>query len=580
MNRGVVIRPLVTNNVSARRSLSKLRLIAHFSRIAPRVTRKGNSIIEQLILDFRARSVVVDWFIACPDKVTMKTTLKTLLVLLALLLPALLVGLGERPVSKIQEVRIAETAREMLQSGDWVVPRYNGELRLQKPPLPYWLTAASYQAMGVGEVATRLPAALFGLFSALLTWVWVRRESGIKIAANSVLVLVASYIGLRYFRSGEADSVLLFFISAACMLGYDLLHSGRTVWRQLFFGLSLGLGFLSKGPAALAIPLLVLLCMAVIEKRAKRLQLSARVFFSVPGIVLLILTAFGWYIWIVWQLPEIAQSFFGKQLDETFVSGSHAKPLWWYLAHWFEFFAPWGVLLIPAGGMAYCQRAATMPSLLRFAWIWMAVVFVLLTATVNKQMQYALLFAPPLAIILGHYLAQAEGGFARANRVLFGIFCVAALLGIVIALRKTSDVPHALIWLAIPALPLVLQRVMRNTSVSKPVLLVAGVTVMSYLYGETYLSNEPRKVAAQILMAVAEKRAPLYQARTSLNDGTISFYAGRVVAPVSGKEISLLLKTQPEIWLVGNEIPELPDVSVQVDTQVDNLKLYRLQRKY
>jgi len=74
MNRGAVMRPLVTNNVPARRSLSKPQPIACFFRIAPRVTRKGNSIIQQLILDFRVRdqwlSIGFDWFIACPDKVT------------------------------------------------------------------------------------------------------------------------------------------------------------------------------------------------------------------------------------------------------------------------------------------------------------------------------------------------------------------------------------------------------------------------------------------------------------------------------------------------------------------------------
>ena len=79
----------------------------------------------------------------------MMNSLKSLLVLAALILPALLINLGDRPIYKIQEVRIAETAREMLASGDWVVPRYNGELRLQKPPLPYWLTAASYRLAGV-----------------------------------------------------------------------------------------------------------------------------------------------------------------------------------------------------------------------------------------------------------------------------------------------------------------------------------------------------------------------------------------------------------------------------------------------
>lgn len=510
----------------------------------------------------------------------MKPSFKNLLVLFALLLPALIVGLGERPVYKIQEVRIAETAREMLASGDWAVPRYNGELRLQKPPLPYWLTAISYKAGGVNATTTRLPAVLFGLLSALLIWNWVRRESGLNIAANSVLVLVASYLGLRYFRSGEADAVLLFFISTASMLGYDMLHGRHDARHRLLFGLVLGLGFLSKGPAALATPLLTLLAMAVIEKRAGRLQPSVKQFFSLPGVALLLVAAFGWYVWIIWQLPDVAQHFFGKQVDETFVSGTHAKPVWWYLAHLFEFFAPWGVLLVPAAWMAYRQRhSATMPALVRFAWVWLVVVFVLLTVTVNKQMQYALLFAPPLAVILGHYLALAQGGFARANRILFGIFCVAALAGIAIALHKSSDVPFALIWLALPLAPLILQRLLRDSALSAPVLLVAGVTAMSYLYSEAYLSKEPRKVAAQTLMAEAARHAPLYQPRTQLNDGALSFYAGRVVPPIDVAAIPALLQQQPEIWLAGEEIPALPDVTVQVVAQADELKLCRLQRK-
>ena len=78
----------------------------------------------------------------------MGKNVRIVFVLLTLFLPALLVGLGERPVYRIQEVRIAETAREMVESGDWGVPRNNGELRLQKPPLPYWLTAISYRIAG------------------------------------------------------------------------------------------------------------------------------------------------------------------------------------------------------------------------------------------------------------------------------------------------------------------------------------------------------------------------------------------------------------------------------------------------
>lgn len=507
----------------------------------------------------------------------MMNSLKSLLVLAALILPALLINLGDRPIYKIQEVRIAETAREMLASGDWVVPRYNGELRLQKPPLPYWLTAASYRLAGVTEVAARLPAALFGLLSAALLWCWVRREAGMIEATNSVLTVVASYIGLRYFRSGEADAMLMFCIGAACMLGYDIARGRGDSLRRIAFALALGFGFLSKGPAALAIPLLTVAVATVLEKRAGRPAGSARHYLSLPSLAILLAAAFGWYLWITWKFPDISRQFFTRQVDETFISGTHAKPIWWYLAHWPEFFAPWGVLLLPAGWMAFKQRRA-MPPLIRFAWIWLAVVFVLLAATVNKQMQYALLFAPPLAIILGDYLANAHGGFARVNRFLFWLFCLASLAGIAVALKKSSDIAHALPWLALPLAPLALQRLLRETAVSIPVLLVAGVTATGYLYGEAYLSPEPHKVAAQSIMSAAAGHSPLYQ-DSALNDGALSFYAGRIVPPVDSREIFRQLKEHGEIWVIGKEVPDLADAAVEVAATIDDLNLYRLQAK-
>lgn len=510
----------------------------------------------------------------------MKSSIKTLLVLLALLLPALLFGLGDRPVYKIQEVRIAETAREMLISGDWVVPRYNGELRLQKPPLPYWVTGFGYQVGGVNETTVRLPAVIFGLFASILLFMWSRREAGAKVAVNTVLVMVASYIGIRYFRSGEADAMLLFFISASCLLGYDLLmYRHVDARRRALFGLLLGLGFLTKGPAALAIPLLTLLGLAVIEKRAARLRPSFGQVFSLPGLALLLVVAFGWYAWIVWRLPDIAQHFVGKQVDETFVSGTHAKPVWWYLAHWVEFFAPWGILLIPAGWSAWRNRGSGMPAHIRLAWVWLAVVFVLLTLTVNKQMQYALLFLPPLAIILGHYLEMAQGRFAIANRWLFGLFCVLALLAVGYAARHAGL--GMMWWLALPAVPLALRFVLRAEEVSWPVLLVAAVTATAYLYSEAYLSKEPRKVAAQTLVAAAAGHAPLYQFQPAGNtlpgDGAISFYAARVVPPVKEAQLMTLLQQQTEAWLIASEVPAIAGIMVEVAAESGELKLYRLR---
>ena len=110
------------------------------------------------------------------------------------------------------------------------------------------------------------------------------------------------------------------------------------------------------------------------------------------------------------------------------------------------------------------------------------------------------------------------------------------------------------------------------------VLLVAGVTATGYLYGEAYLSPEPHKVAAQSIMSAAAGHSPLYQ-DSALNDGALSFNAGRIVPPVDSREIFRQLKEHGEIWVIGKEVPELADAAVEVAANIDDLNLYRLQAK-
>lgn len=507
----------------------------------------------------------------------MNQSLKALVIILAMLLPALLVNLGERPIYKIQEVRVAETAREMLESRDWLVPRYNGDIRLQKPPLPYWLTAASFSIAGVNEFAARLPSVLFGILSALVLWRWVGCSADSRTAINAAVIFVVSYIGLRYFRSAEADALLLFFISLSCMVGYDLIRKTSGRQAQFLFGLLLGLGFLSKGPAALAIPLISLSAFSLIARKMIGLNTSLKHLFSLSGVAALLVSAFGWYLWILWQLPEIGQAFFSRQIDDTFVSGTHARSLWWYLVKWPEFYAPWGILLIPAGWLYYKQRHLLSPMLI-FAWTWLVVVLVLLTLTVNKQMQYALLFAPPMAIITAHYLACANGKLRLLNRALFVLFCIAILVGILVMAKRVGGASGLWLWLLIPAIPLLIYRLWPHDSGSRPVLLVAGLTSMAYLYGEMHLAKEPHKTAAQLLMIRASQHNPLYQLRTSLNDGALSFYGGRVIMPLAIEDIQKTLSDHSPIWLISEKSLDLPTVQSVIETEFDNLRLYRIER--
>src|SRR5436190_1160479 len=79
-------------------------------------------------------------------------------------LPLLLIGIGTPEVSRTQEARVLEVARQMLgrPAIDWIVPKLNGDLRLQKPPMTYWMTALAYKIGGVSEGVGRVPTAICG----------------------------------------------------------------------------------------------------------------------------------------------------------------------------------------------------------------------------------------------------------------------------------------------------------------------------------------------------------------------------------------------------------------------------------
>lgn len=495
-------------------------------------------------------------------------------VMLSIILTGLLFGSSGRALDKIQESRIAETAREMLGQNDWLVPHYNGELRLQKPPLTYWTTAASYKIFGVSVLSARLPSVLFALLTAWLIFIWAKQEFSLNVASNAVLILITSFIGLRYFRSGEADATLIFFISLACYAGFKLFEASNkyVVWLLM---LGLGLGFLSKGPAAIAIPLVTIIIYAFSIKKLSDLRSLA----SLTGLTIFAITAFAWYAWILLMMPDIAQNFFSHQVDETFISGTHKQPIYWYLAHALDFFAPWSLLLIPAG--IWCYKNKPLPKLIHFSLIWLGVVFVLLTLTVNKQTQYALLLLPPIAIILGYYLEVATGKFYQFNHIVFWLLCVAPLVLIALAVHKQGlevilAMPDSAYWLLMLSAPFLLKKILKVPSPLPPVLIAAVLTTFMYLFSEQYLTKDDKKSDIKTLMQIADTKAVLYQ--TMPGNGAVSFYAERAIRPLSEKQIYSLMVTQSELWLVSKDKPVLTGVQLSSEAQVGDWTLWKLTK--
>lgn len=502
------------------------------------------------------------------ERPCLKKNIKVLVLIFLLLLPALFFGLGERPLYKIQEVRVAETAREMLVSQDWLIPRYNGELRLQKPPLPYWLTASSYRLFGVSEFAARVPSVIFTLLTAWLLFAWISKRSSLSFAANTALILVTTFMGLRYSRSAEADAALMFFITLACLAGYEILQGQVARYKVVLFYIAIGLAFLTKGPAGIAIPILTLIMAALCLKQLAQLKAM----WSPLGIAFFVVIAFGWYVWIFIQLPELAQQFVSRQVDETFISGTHVKPLWWYLIHAFDFFAPWSILLIPA--CVWASKAPVLSTIVKYGLAWLFVVFILLTLTVNKQVQYALLFAPPISILIGAYLEYAEGRYARLNKIGLSLL-QAGLAGLSLYLLYKQSLPlSGLVLLLGVILLVVMKRLWLVFFPTMSIYLVASLSILSFVYGELDQANDPEKTDAPSLMAKYKDLNELYQGTPG--DGAISYYAGRPIKPLSEAAIAEYMKINQTLLLISKDEPVISGISAKAQDHAGQLTLWQL----
>ena len=126
-----------------------------------------------------------------------------------------LAGLGRPAITDSDEGFYAESAREMVESGDWLTPHFNYVDRFEKPILYYWLAAGAYVVLGVGEAAARLPSALAGLGLSLLTFFIGRRVFDTTTGFLAGLVMATSFGHVAMARQALPDLLLALFVTLA-----------------------------------------------------------------------------------------------------------------------------------------------------------------------------------------------------------------------------------------------------------------------------------------------------------------------------------------------------------------------------
>ena len=175
------------------------------------------------------------------------------LLLLAVSACLFLCNLGGPALWDIDEGRNAAASIAMRESGDWVVPTFNGELRSHKPVLLYWLQVAAYELFGINEFAARLPSALAAMVTVLLVYELCRAMFNAATGLLGGLILASSTLFSVSAHFANPDALLLTFTTATFLLLWLGIAKGRSGW-FLLAGVTTGLAVLAKGPVGIVLP--------------------------------------------------------------------------------------------------------------------------------------------------------------------------------------------------------------------------------------------------------------------------------------------------------------------------------------
>ena len=196
----------------------------------------------------------------------------------------------------------------MIQRADYVIPHFNNQLRLDKPPLAYWAQVASYRIFGESDFSARFPSAIAAALTALVIVAWGHRIGAAAVGWWAAIIFTLSLQTFVHAKAAVADMWLVLFMTFAHWAGYELICGRPTSnaqrpasniqrrWWWIFY-LSLALGFLAKGPIAW-IPLLTVLAAIIL---ARDWQLG-RNFKFLRGILLMLAVV------ALWGIPALVQT--------------------------------------------------------------------------------------------------------------------------------------------------------------------------------------------------------------------------------------------------------------------------------
>ena len=364
--------------------------------------------------------------------------LRDLLILAVILGIPFFQYLGGLPLIDPDEGRYAEIPREMLERGDLLTPTLNYVKYFEKPPLLYWINAASLKIFGQNEFAARFPSAICGLLTVLATYIIARRLYNRRAALISALILGTSAGFVLQSRIILTDMLLTFCLTAA--LGSFIVAAQREGRRSqalpwYLFYLFCALATLAKGLIGMVFPAGIVFFYLLLSRRW-RLLYDMRL---IPGLLLFLAMAAPWFVAVSLKNPEFARFFFIHEHFERFTSTVHGRyqPFWFFVPVLLGTLLPWSFFIPATLLRAWHDRHHDERQTGMYLLIWSVLIFLFFSKSNSKLIPYILPIFPSLAILIGHRMDVLWDGRGRELRG------AAIALGLVLVLLGAAALGYA-----------------------------------------------------------------------------------------------------------------------------------------
>lgn len=344
----------------------------------------------------------------CPKLPAVTKTVRAALVGAAVAALVTIPGLGSGTLWDNSETAYGEVAREILLTHDWVVMHLNAVAWYVQPPLYFWIAALCAKILGVTSFALRLPSALATMgMGAFLTYT-VARRFGTRAGLYAGVALSTSLMQAVVGRLAIMDAMLDLFVTVSILCWFRALagDGDRYVW---YGALAAALGFLAKGPVALAVALLVILPYALWESRSSRVHLPSWRGWTGACVSFVVVVA-PWFGALVARsgaqsvIELIGHYTIGRY---TGTIENQSGPVWYYVPVFVLAVFPWIAFFPSATASAFARMRDRDADWVRLALCWLVIPLVFFSFAKTKLPNYIALELPAPAILVGLYLEQA-----------------------------------------------------------------------------------------------------------------------------------------------------------------------------